>query len=470
MAENAGVQGILSPHDPAARSRALIRGIVSSFFSRGVAALAPLALIPLLMPALGTEVYGAWMTVVSITSMLVWADFGLGNGLLTRLAHHISRGDQDLARRDVATTYGIVTVVGLIVVAASVMSPLVLDWNKVLNASSDGSASIGFIAQICLVCFGINMPLSVIHRILYASQQVALSNAFTAFGSALSLGAAWATSSVGLHEALIVLATTLGPILSNVLATIWFFAKCRDLFPGIRHIQRSAVLPLLKLGGLFVLISSCSSIALNVDNVLIARSLGAESVAQFAVTAKVMASMGLLINLVNLPLWPATANALVKGDLAWVSRSVRLIRLLSAGFVLLATIAVSVVSRPLIHMLSHGMVDSDFWLIVSLGCWWFVVALTSPMMMVQNAAGVLRPQLIGWILFLLLSVPAKVLVIPLFGVVAVPIAGAIAYASVLLPFAIAGYRHSLSTPGHSGTDLRRGSTVDLDAPSMPVSD
>ena len=56
-----------------------------------------------------------------------------------------------------------------------------------------------------------------------------------------------------------------------------------------------------------MLISTISSIAINLDSIVIARTLGASRVADYAVAARVMAAMGLLINLVNLPFWPAAA-------------------------------------------------------------------------------------------------------------------------------------------------------------------
>ena len=103
-----------STEDNAVRTRLLVRGVISSFASRGLAALVPLAMIPLMLTALGTTVYGAWMAIVSITSMLVWADLGLGNGLMTRLSRHLAHDDHRFARRDILATYAIVSLVAFL--------------------------------------------------------------------------------------------------------------------------------------------------------------------------------------------------------------------------------------------------------------------------------------------------------------------------------------------------------------------
>ncbi len=75
-----------------ARSRRLIKGIGSSVVARAATSLLPLLLIPLTIRYLGTEQYGIWMAITSVTSMLLWADLGLGNGLLTKLAPLVAKG------------------------------------------------------------------------------------------------------------------------------------------------------------------------------------------------------------------------------------------------------------------------------------------------------------------------------------------------------------------------------------------
>lgn len=427
-----------------ARSRNLVRGIVSSFLSRGVAALVPLAMIPVVLPELGASTYGAWMTIVSITAMLVWADLGLGNGLLTRLSAHLSKDDRLSARRDILATYSIVAVVGGILSILTLASPLVVSWPRILNAGGSSADAVTPIALVCMLSFWANMPLSLIQRVQYAAQQVGISNAFTATGPVISLLLTlWATGS-DQTPVLIVFSATVGPLIANLAATAWFFSRNPSLIPRLADRRGAQPLALLSLGGLFVLITMFSSLASNSDSMVIAHTLGAVQVADFAVAARVMASMGLVISLVNLPFWPATANALARGDTAWVHRTTRRMALLSGTFVALPTVAIMAISDPLVGALSQGLVERDLLLIGCLGAWWAIVAVTSPMMMVQNAAGVLLPQLIGWVLFLSVSLPIKVFAVPQLGVFAGPLVGAIAYCVLVLPFALWGYRRSMA--------------------------
>jgi len=443
-----------------ARGRRLARGIVSSFASRGVAALVPLVMIPIMLPALGAPTYGSWMTIASITAMLIWADLGLGSGLLTRLSRHLANNDHLSGRRDILATYSIVGLVACVLSILTVVSPMFMSWPRLLNISESFSESVTSIAIVCLLCFFFNMPLSLIQRVQYASDQVNSSNLFTSTGPIISLALTLGATRAQLPAALIVGSATVGPLIANVGATIWFFGHNKFLIPRSSDRKGAEPLALLSLGGLYVLITMSSSLAINSDSLVIAHTLGPAEVAAFAVAARVMAAMGLLISLVNLPLWPAAANALARGDTAWVRRTTHRMTLVSVVFVGCSSLVIMIISEPLIAALSKGLVGRDLALLACLGVWWTVVALTSPLMMVQNAAGVLVPQLVGWVVFLLASLPLKVLAVSSLGLYAGPLVGAVSYSVVVLPSALWGYKRSMQLAERKKID-QVTSTVDI---------
>ncbi|MFK5635312.1 lipopolysaccharide biosynthesis protein [Ornithinimicrobium sp. LYQ103] len=399
---------------------------------------------------MGISLYGAWITIVSLTSMLVWADLGLGSGLLTRLSRHLARQDELNARRDIFATYTIVASVGTAVAAAGLVTPTLLSWSRVLGTEAQLEPLTAQIAVSCIVIFAFNMPLSLIQRVQYAAGEVSLSNIFTAAGPIISLVLTFAAVHFDSSPVTTVLAASVGPLIGNMTATVWFFSRHRTLIPSWTDRAGSNALQLLSLGGLFVLISTFSAVANNSDNLIIAQVLDADAVASYGVPARLMAAMGLLINLVNLPLWPANANAMAKGDYFWVRRTTVRMTLLSAGFVSVVTCVLIVFGERVSSVLSRGQVSADPELLVALGVWWTVVAATSPAIMVQNAAGVLWPQLLGWAAFLVTTVPLKIGVAEEFGINAIPLAGVICYVVTVVPACYFGYRRALRGPTNVG--------------------
>ena len=83
----------------------------------------------------------------------------------------------------------------------------------------------------------------------------------------------------------------------------------------------------------------------------------------------------------------------------------------------------------------------------------------SPRFMVQNAAGIIRPQLVGYICYLIISIPAKWFATAHVGITAIPYVGVAVYALTVLPAALYGHRRALDTAKY-----REASTTDDSVP------
>jgi O-antigen/teichoic acid export membrane protein len=429
----------------ARRTRRLRIGIVSAIASRGIAAVAPLMLIPLTFGYLETHVYGLWMAVVSLTSMALWADLGLGNGLMTRLSHAIAVEDRRLGRQLVSTAYFLLSVFALTCLLFLLVIVQWIPWDAALNiVDSDASPLAPRIALICLGAFILNIPFSLIQRIQYSHQEVAQSNAWVAAGSVASVALAWTAVRADLGVTLVILGVALGPILGNLLNTAWFFHRHRDSVPRPRDVGGVAARSMVGLGGRFLAITLVSSVALNVDTLLIAHTSGLDEAAVYSVAARVMTALGLLVTLINLPLWPANVEALAKGDSTWVVRTTRRMSLLSAASVAVPGLMLAWLCAPLFSWwLGPSTPLPSQELVISLSLWWVLPAAISPVMMVLNAVGATKAQLIGWSAFLLASIPLKLAMGTAWGPVGVVAAGILTYFATVWPAALLGYRAQL---------------------------
>ncbi len=85
------------------RSQTFARGTVAGVVARGITLLGPLVVVPLALAYLGGDRYGLWVAVTSLPAAALFADFGLGSGLLTTLTPLATSGDVRTARSVVAT-------------------------------------------------------------------------------------------------------------------------------------------------------------------------------------------------------------------------------------------------------------------------------------------------------------------------------------------------------------------------------
>ena len=413
--------------------------------SRGLAAAAPLLLIPITLDYLGGQVYGLWMVVASLTGMALWTDLGLGNGLLTKLAPCYAGGDWQTARRYVSTAYAALVLASGVLIGVLWSCSQLIPWQAMVNTDDPNLvAAARTISLGCFSAFLINVPLSLIQRVQYGYQAVARNNMWQAGGSLLSVGLAAGAVCLTLSPAVVVTAAAAGPIIANIANSVTAYTTTlARLAPRLGSIDWTVLAALFRLGGGFFALSIVTAAALNSDSLIIAHALDLQAVTEYSVPARLFGALGLVVTLVNLPLWPASGDALARGDRMWVRRTTARLTAISAAAVLLAATALVVLAGPVLTIWAGDAIDPAPLLLVGLGVWWLLLAVTSPRFMVQNAAGIIRPQFIGWCLFLLVSVAAKWFAAKVFGISGVACAGAVCYLLIVMPAADLGYRQAL---------------------------
>jgi O-antigen/teichoic acid export membrane protein len=425
---------------------------------RVVSAIVPLALIPVTLSYLGPDLYGLWMAVIALTGMAAFADLGLGNGLLTRLAPCCASGDSRLARRYITSAYAMVTGIALSGCAVLWLTSGLIPWRTVFNApTSIAAADARALTLTCLTAFLLNMPLSLVNRIQFAYRLGATSNLWQAAGAASSLPLALGAVHIDSPAVVVVAAAVTGPVLVNVVSTGWTFSrKLPELAPTRQALDPTIGRQLLKISGLFGVVTILMTVADNADSLIIAHAQGLAEVTAYAVPARLFIQLGVIVMLVNQPFWPAHGEALAAGRLSWVRRTSRRMTVVSTVIVLLPAAALVLWGEWLFATWLSVPLVGDRWLLPGLALWWLIVAATSPMFMVQNAAGVVRPQLIGYAAYLGLSLVGKWYGAKWLGISAVPYVGAACYLLTVVPAAIHGYRRALASralPEHSKGDL-----------------
>ncbi|MFY1701403.1 oligosaccharide flippase family protein [Micromonospora sp. WMMA1923] len=464
----------------AARSRRMLSGVVAAVFGRGVAALMPLALVPVTLPYLGAARYGLWMTVTAFTGMAAFADLGLGNGLLTKLAPCHSTGDTRRGRRYVSTAYamlGALAGVGCLLLWS--LSGLV-DWAGLVNADPSAAGEAHAVVLVCLTAFLVNLPLALVVQVQYACQEVGRSSLWQAVGGLTAVPLVLGAIQLRLSPLVVIGATVCAPILTNLANSVWLYTRRLPGYaPRPGHVDRSVARELGRLGGVFVVLALLGAVATNIDALIVAHTLGLAAVTSYSVPARLCALLGMVVAVLNAPLWPATADALTHGDETWVRRTTRRMTVVSTSVMLTACALVVSTGDLLLSVgLPGGLPEVDRWLFAGLAGWWLLLALISPRFMVQNALGVLWPQVVGWLGYLALALPVKWYGATRVGLVAVPFVGVAGYLVTIVPAALVGYRLALrdrwpasaasARPAPGGPARPAASTPDPTSTGRPV--
>jgi O-antigen/teichoic acid export membrane protein len=434
------------------RNRRLVIGVVSNLAGRGLALLAPFIVFPAALTYLGEVQFGLWMMVASITSISLFVDMGIGNGLLTRLSECNGKQDTKSARSYVSSAYaalGSMAIALLVIGSIASIGGVPITW---LDGGGDAARDHIRIAAVCIVAFIIGIPFSLIQRVQYAYQQVWLSNAWQAVGAVLAVIATLFTIRAELPGWIVIGVYATTPVLTLLLSTIvYFFIQQPDLTPSPRLVARHYVTDLLRLGMRFLLLSIITSISLNIDNVIIAGALGVSEVTTYAVPAKLTSALAILVTAICLPLWPANGEAIARGDFEWVRKSTFAMSIFSGVSVAVTALLLVYFGENLMLAWMGRTFPNQQGVLSALSTQVVLMAVASPFLMVLNSVGAIKFQLISWVVFLIITVPGKALAVTNYGVIGVAIVGAISYGIVILPAAIVGF---FRIAGYSATGVK----------------
>ena len=161
---------------------------VTSVMAKGVTVVTSLITVRLTIHYLGTERYGLWMTITSIVAFLMFADLGIGNGLLHAIADARGREDDESVHKYVSSAFFILCGVAVLLLGVFAIAYSFIPWPRVFNVSSELAAKeSGPAVFVFLICFLLNLPLDVVQRVQTGHQEGFVMNLWTAIGSLTGL-------------------------------------------------------------------------------------------------------------------------------------------------------------------------------------------------------------------------------------------------------------------------------------------
>ena len=150
----------------AERHRRIALSGAAAIAAKVVSVLSMFFVVRLTARYLGNERYGMWMTVSSVTLMFIFADLGIGNGLVNALSDADGRNDREAAAGHVASGFYLLTALaaalGLIFAAVYPFVP----WPRVFNVKTPLAAvEAGPAMAAMAACFLLGLPLNLVSRV-----------------------------------------------------------------------------------------------------------------------------------------------------------------------------------------------------------------------------------------------------------------------------------------------------------------
>lgn len=422
------------------------KSAISSFAQKFFSALISFFSVPLAVGHLGAEKYGVWMTIMTVIGWLGVADIGIGNSLSLKLSKAYAKNAKRAASSYVVSGMLALVFVSAIIFLCAVCILEVFPINKFIKFSHiEDGGDVKFAFQISLLYFCLSFPFSLLPKILGAYQEFVSVGLWTMASNIAGF--------VGIAVACYFKCNLSGLVGSYVLCNcmvqiamgFWIFALSKPwLRPKLKMFKCIVAKNLIKQGGMFCLAGITWIINSQIDVAIIASNLGAEKVTPYSLLLRVMAYSNLIPQLLFGGLITMYAEAAVRKDKQWIVDKFKKHMMVSLSIAFVACLFLIAFGREFISMWAGEAAVPDFWTVIWMAFWQFILSLCYPIGLLLSGLGKPKGMAFYGGVSAILNLIASLFMVRYFGVAGVVAASAITCLFVNLPLAIFDVKSALS--------------------------
>ncbi|MFN8629649.1 MAG: hypothetical protein U0838_04805 [Chloroflexota bacterium] len=349
--------------------------------------------VPLAIGFLGVDRYGVLVTLSSLAGMLVFADFGLGNGLLNIVSDANGRDDRTAAATAISSAAVLLTSIAACLGFVLLVAIPRLDWSSLLHVEAAYAPEVlgsAFVAGFAVV---LGLPLAIVDKTRLGYQEGMANAMATLAGALLSLAAISAALVARAGLPVVVAAIMVVPLAASILNGYELFRVRRPwAMPSVWRFSGASARGLARVGTMFLILQLAIAVAYQSDIAVAAALFGPEAAATYAVTLKLAMLAPTLVGIYLLALWPAYGEALARGDLPWVHRALRRSILVAAGLAGASGVGLVLAGEIIIGIWTGGEVKAPLALLIGAALWALVSAVFNAVAMLLNAANAVAFQ------------------------------------------------------------------------------
>lgn len=311
--------------------RNLIKSIGLNVIMKPMAMIISLIYTPLLLNYLGDEMYGVWVTILSIVNWVNSFDVGIGNGLRNELVKDLNEKDKDAAKKSISTAYLSLTVItGAIFLVISIVS-MFADWNSILNTQLEIRSTL--FLSFLFIC--INFVIALYKNIYYAIQKSEIVATVGLIVQLLNLvGVFFARYFISDVYRLVSMAYIFGltSLITNVAYSVALWIKYPYTIPRLNGFSKARLNAICSLGIQFFIIQIAGIVLFTTDSVLISHLFTPAKVTAYNTVNKVFSAIFTIFMAVMVPMWSRFSLEKEKGNYSWMKNTIKKLLILWACF------------------------------------------------------------------------------------------------------------------------------------------
>ncbi|MDR3218119.1 MAG: MATE family efflux transporter [Dysgonamonadaceae bacterium] len=328
------------------------KNIAASFGIKGITILISLILIPLTINYVNSDRNGIWQTLYSMVMWLNLFDIGLGNGMRNKLAEAKAKGETELAKKYISSTYAIVGLICVAIFAVFCFINPYLDWFRILGSGKTlypYRSEISGLVWIMMASFCCTFILNLIKSIVTADQRPAIGSFLDLLGQILTLTGIYILSKTT-PPSLVYLGwiTGFAPVIIYFIAGfVLFNTRYKEWRPSFRYVDFKLSGNMMNLGIKFFIATMAVIMVNQTLSFLILRMTDPVEVTNYNTTFRLFNIAFNIMGIVLIPYWSSFTDAYTKNDFEWMKKSVSHLHRLFVFFLIFQ--AILLIFSPIIY-------------------------------------------------------------------------------------------------------------------------
>jgi O-antigen/teichoic acid export membrane protein len=250
----------------------------------GVSILVTLLTTPLLVHGLGKTEYGVWVVVGSLMWFVPVLEFGFGGATVKYVAEHNARGDRELVRQTIATSFWLLALGTLVAGAVGVI--LALAFPLLFEVPPEVERPAQLLILLVTLDVALSMPMDTFGNVLVALQRYDVLNATLIAVLAAQALAWWATLEAGGGLVALGVVTVAISVLGQLSRAVIARRLTPDVTVSPRLVDRRAFGPLATLSFWLWLTTTSKLVIRRIDTVVVGLVVGVPEAAVYAIGQK----------------------------------------------------------------------------------------------------------------------------------------------------------------------------------------
>tara|TARA_B100000795_G_C22770294_1_gene427557 strand:- start:299 stop:1657 length:1359 start_codon:yes stop_codon:yes gene_type:complete len=394
------------------RNKELFWNIIGSFGVKGLAMVVNILCLPAYIDYFPNQIIlGVWFTIISVLNWVLTFDLGIGNGLRNLIVNPLSNNDYNKVKEYISTAYVTIGAICLSLSFIFYFSVKFLNWNEILNISSDLINSNTLTNSILLILLAVLLQLflRLIVSILYALQKTAISNSISLISNSLILiflltykeeDVSIALTSLSL---VYIFAINIPLVIASLF--VFVFTNLKKSRPNINFYRREYSSSIVKLGLMFLTIQISLLIINSTNEFVIAKFYSPKDVVSYQAYFKIFSAYLLFFSLLTIPIWSAITKAFEENRILWIRKIYNYLNMVGILFIVLIVTTIFFFKEIISIWIGTGIVEIEFSTTILVGVYYMIMIFIYSANCVANGISKLKPQLIINIFAAVLKIP-----------------------------------------------------------------